>query len=96
LLQRNSQQTEQGNVWNELVVTRNKLINNFAGLVTSGLGPDVACGPSLITLLYANKQEVFTAAQGPRHNSSVVQSMLLSELFCFVRDLTTPKRLDVV
>jgi hypothetical protein len=32
---------------NELVVTSNKLTNKFAGLVTNGLGPDVARGPSL-------------------------------------------------
>jgi hypothetical protein len=33
-------------VWkiNELVVTSNKLTNNFDGLVTSGLGPDMARG----------------------------------------------------
>jgi hypothetical protein len=30
---------------NELVVTVNKLTNHFAGLVISGLGPDVARGP---------------------------------------------------
>jgi hypothetical protein len=30
---------------NELVVTSNKLTNNFAGLVTSVLGPDMARGP---------------------------------------------------
>jgi hypothetical protein len=30
---------------NELVVTSNKLTNNFAGLVTSGLRPDVARRP---------------------------------------------------
>jgi hypothetical protein len=30
---------------NELVVTSNKFSNNFAGLVTSGLGPDVILGP---------------------------------------------------
>jgi hypothetical protein len=30
---------------NEFVVTSNKLTNNFAGLVTSGLGPDVARRP---------------------------------------------------
>jgi hypothetical protein len=30
---------------NELAVTSNKLTNNFAGLITSGLGPDVARGP---------------------------------------------------
>jgi hypothetical protein len=30
---------------NELVVTCNKLTNNFAGLVTSGLGLDVVHGP---------------------------------------------------
>jgi hypothetical protein len=29
---------------NELVVTSNKLTNDFVGLVTSGLGPDVARG----------------------------------------------------
>jgi hypothetical protein len=29
----------------KLVVTSNKLTNNFAGPVTSGLGPDVARGP---------------------------------------------------
>jgi hypothetical protein len=29
---------------NELTVTRNKLITNFAGLVTSDVGPDVARG----------------------------------------------------
>jgi hypothetical protein len=28
---------------NELVVTSDKLTNDFVGLVTSGLGPDVAC-----------------------------------------------------
>jgi hypothetical protein len=27
---------------NELAATSNKLTNNFAGLVTNGLGPDVA------------------------------------------------------
>jgi hypothetical protein len=27
---------------NERVVTRNKLTNNFTGLITTGLGPDVA------------------------------------------------------
>jgi hypothetical protein len=30
---------------NELVVTSNKLTNKFAGLVISGLGPDVARSP---------------------------------------------------
>jgi hypothetical protein len=30
---------------NELVVISNKLTNNFAGLVTSGFGSDVARGP---------------------------------------------------
>jgi hypothetical protein len=30
---------------NELVVTSNKLTNNFAGLVKSGLGPGVVRGP---------------------------------------------------
>jgi hypothetical protein len=30
---------------NELVVTSKKLTNNFAGLVTAGLGPDMARGP---------------------------------------------------
>jgi hypothetical protein len=30
---------------NELVVTNNKLTNDFSGLVTSGLRPDVAHGP---------------------------------------------------
>jgi hypothetical protein len=30
---------------NELAVTSNKLTNNFAGLVRSGLGPDLARGP---------------------------------------------------
>jgi hypothetical protein len=30
---------------NELVATSNKLTNNFAGLITSGLGLDVARGP---------------------------------------------------
>jgi hypothetical protein len=30
---------------NELVVTGNRLTNNFAGLITSGLGLDVARGP---------------------------------------------------
>jgi hypothetical protein len=30
---------------NELVTTSNKLTNNFSGLVTSGLGMDVARGP---------------------------------------------------
>jgi hypothetical protein len=30
---------------NGLVVTSNKLTNNFGSLVTSGLGPDVPCGP---------------------------------------------------
>jgi hypothetical protein len=30
---------------NELLLTSNKLTNNFAGPVTCGLGPDVACGP---------------------------------------------------
>jgi hypothetical protein len=30
---------------NEDVGTSNQLTNNFAGLVTSGLGPDVAFGP---------------------------------------------------
>jgi hypothetical protein len=29
---------------NQLVVYSNKLANNFADIVTSGLGPDVACG----------------------------------------------------
>jgi hypothetical protein len=33
---------------NELVVTSNKLTNNFAGLVTSGLRPDVALGPPVL------------------------------------------------
>jgi hypothetical protein len=32
---------------NELVLNTNKLTNNFAGLVTIGFGPDVACGPPL-------------------------------------------------
>jgi hypothetical protein len=32
------------NKTNELAVTSNKLTNNFEGLVTSGLWPDVACG----------------------------------------------------
>jgi hypothetical protein len=32
----------------ELVVTSNKLTNNFAGLVTSGLGSDVARGPLVL------------------------------------------------
>jgi hypothetical protein len=30
---------------NERILTSNKLTNNFTGLVTSGLGPDVAGGP---------------------------------------------------
>jgi hypothetical protein len=30
---------------NKLVVTSNKLTNNFTGLVTSDVGPDLACGP---------------------------------------------------
>jgi hypothetical protein len=30
---------------NELVLTSNKLTSNFAGLVTSGRGPDVGLGP---------------------------------------------------
>jgi hypothetical protein len=30
---------------NELIISKNKFINTFAGLVTSGLGPHVACGP---------------------------------------------------
>jgi hypothetical protein len=30
---------------NELVVTSKKLTNNFAGLVATGVGPDVARGP---------------------------------------------------
>jgi hypothetical protein len=30
---------------NELAITSNKITNNFTGLVTSGLGPDVARGP---------------------------------------------------
>jgi hypothetical protein len=29
----------------QFAVTTNKLTNNFADLVTSGLGSDVACGP---------------------------------------------------
>jgi hypothetical protein len=33
---------------NELVVTRNKLTNSFAGVVTGGLAPDVACGPPVV------------------------------------------------
>jgi hypothetical protein len=33
---------------NELVVTSNKLTDNFAGLITSGLGPDVARGPPVV------------------------------------------------
>jgi hypothetical protein len=33
------------NKLNELVVTSNKLTNNFAGLVTSYLGSDMARGP---------------------------------------------------
>jgi hypothetical protein len=36
---------------NELVVTSNKLTNNFASLVTNGLGPDVARGPPVVTLI---------------------------------------------
>jgi hypothetical protein len=32
---------------NKLVVTRNKLTNNFVGLVTSGLEPNVACGAGM-------------------------------------------------
>jgi hypothetical protein len=35
---------------NELVVTSNKLINNFAGLITSYLGVDVARGPPVGSL----------------------------------------------
>jgi hypothetical protein len=34
---------------NELVVTSNKLTNNVAGLVSGGLGLDVARGPSVGT-----------------------------------------------
>jgi hypothetical protein len=30
---------------NKLAVTSSKLANNFMGLVASGLGPDMACGP---------------------------------------------------
>jgi hypothetical protein len=37
---------------NELVVTSNKLTNNFAGLVASGLGPDVASGPPVLPRSY--------------------------------------------
>jgi hypothetical protein len=32
---------------NEPVVSNSKLTNNFAGLLTSGLRPDVACRPPL-------------------------------------------------
>jgi hypothetical protein len=35
---------------NELVITSNKLTNNFAGLVTSSLGPDVAGHANLILI----------------------------------------------
>jgi hypothetical protein len=37
---------------NELVVTSNKLTNNFAGLVTSGLGPNVASGSPVLPRWY--------------------------------------------
>jgi hypothetical protein len=33
---------------NELVVTGEKLTNNTAGMVTSVIGPDVACGPPVV------------------------------------------------
>jgi hypothetical protein len=35
-----------------LVVTSNKLKINFAGLVTSGIGPDVAGGPPVALILF--------------------------------------------
>jgi hypothetical protein len=35
---------------NELVVTSNKLTNNFVGLVTSGIEPDLARGPPVAPL----------------------------------------------
>jgi hypothetical protein len=34
---------------NELVVTGKKLINSFSGLVTNGLGPDMARGPPVLS-----------------------------------------------
>jgi hypothetical protein len=37
---------------NELVVTSYKLTNNFAGLITNGLGPDVARGPPVGSLWF--------------------------------------------
>jgi hypothetical protein len=33
---------------NELVVTGDKLTNNFTDLVTNGVGPDVSLGPPVV------------------------------------------------
>jgi hypothetical protein len=37
-----------GNKINELVVSSNNLTNNFLGLLTSGLGLEVACGQLVV------------------------------------------------
>jgi hypothetical protein len=54
-----SNPSEQRN--NELVVNSNKLTNNFAGLVTSGLGQDVARGPPVLPRLCSFKCACFVA-----------------------------------
>jgi hypothetical protein len=57
---------------NELVATSNKLTNNFVGLVTVGLGPNVGRGPPVVphcARLYIprpTEQEPFPSIRGWR------------------------------
>jgi hypothetical protein len=50
---------------NELVVTSNQLTNNFADLVTSCLGQDVACGPPVVLRCFIQAKQVKSACRLP-------------------------------
>jgi hypothetical protein len=56
---------------NELVATSKKLTNNFVGLVTSGLGPDLARGPLIVPRW----------SRGITNNLSVFENRVLRKIF---------------
>jgi hypothetical protein len=57
---------------NELVVIGKKLTNNFACLITSGLGPDVAHGPP-VGLRWSKQLAVFTSGFSSQLMNSMEQ-----------------------